>query len=134
MTPREVVLEFFARLGRGDVAGLIELYHPDLVYTVMGRTPLSGTYRGLPEVQRRLFAPVFARVDGLALVCEETIAEGERVVALAGGKGTAKPSGEPYQNRYVFVYRVREGRIVEVSEYLDTALVETALYGKRLVA
>jgi ketosteroid isomerase-like protein len=85
-------------------------------------------------VQRRLFAPVFARVDGLALVCEETIAEGERVVALAGGKGTAKPSGEPYQNRYVFVYRVREGRIVEVSEYLDTALVETALYGKRLVA
>ena len=32
-----------------------------------------------------------------------------------------------------FVFRVKDGKITEVVEYLDTALVETAAYGKRLV-
>jgi len=40
--------------------------------------------------------------------------------------------GLPYDNDYASVFRLRDGKISEVVEYLDTALVETAAYGKKL--
>jgi len=33
-----------------------------------------------------------------------------------------------------FLFRVRDGKICEINEFLDTALVETAAYGKKLVS
>jgi hypothetical protein len=130
-TAREVIEAFYEKLGRGDIAGVTALYAPDMVYTVTGTTPLSGRYVGLDEIREKLFVPVFSRVRNLALTPEELIAEGERVVALVRGKGTG-PGGAPYENRYAFVFRVRDGKIREMTEFLDTALVETALYGKTI--
>ena len=40
--------------------------------------------------------------------------------------------GVPYDNDYAFVFRLRDGKISEVIEYLDTAMVETAAYGKKI--
>ena len=41
-------------------------------------------------------------------------------------------TGREYDNRYVFVFRFEKGKITSVTEYLDTALVETALFGKKI--
>lgn len=130
-TPREVVESFYDKLGRGDVPGVIALYAPDLVYTLTGTTPLSGTFRGLDEVREKLFVPVFSKVRDLVLTPERLIAEGDSVVALVRGQGKTT-SGAPYANRYAFVFRVKDGKIAEVMEFLDTALVETAIYGKTI--
>ena len=54
------------------------------------------------------------------------------MVALGRGKAMTI-HGLPYDNDYAFVFRVRNGKIVEVAEFLDTALVETAAYGRKLV-
>jgi len=130
-SPREVIESFYEKLARNDVPGLWSLYAPDLVYTVTGTTPLSGTFRGLDEIREKLFVPVFSKVKDLVLTPEQLVVEGDTVVALV--RGQAKTAeGDPYCNRYAFVFRVREGRIVEVTEFLDTALVETALYGKTI--
>jgi len=76
--------------------------------------------------------PCASSTRPLTLALGELIAEGERVVALA--RGSAKTvTGARYDNDYAFVFRVRGGKIVEVNEFLDTALVETAAYGKKLV-
>ena len=59
---------------------------------------------------------------------------GERRAAWALGHGAAKTIyGLPYDNDYAFVFTVRGGKITRVEEYLDTALVETAAYGRRIV-
>jgi ketosteroid isomerase-like protein len=133
MSAKDVVREWFDKLAVGDAEAAFALFAPDCVYILQGTTPVSGTYKGLPAILNDFFAPWRTRIDGpLTLALSELIGEGERVVALA--RGSAKTvTGARYDNDYAFVFRVRGGKIVEVNEFLDTALVETAAYGRRLV-
>jgi hypothetical protein len=129
-TAREVIETFYEKLARGDMAGVMAMYAPDVVYTMTGTTPVSGTYRGLDEIREKLLVPIFSRLRDLVLTPDEIIADGERVVALARGKAKTA-DGAPYENRYAFVFRVHDGAIAEVTEFLDTALVETVLFGRK---
>lgn len=133
MSAKAVVKEWFDKLAVGDAEAAFALFAPDCRYTLQGTTPVSGTYEGLPSILNDFFAPWRTRIDGpLTLALHELIGEGERVVALA--RGNAKTvTGARYDNEYVFVFRVRGGQIVDVNEFLDTALVETAAYGRRIV-
>lgn len=48
------------------------------------------------------------------------------MVVQARGQSTTR-AGIPYNNEYCFVYLMEDGRIKEVTEYLDTELVTKAL-------
>lgn len=129
---QKIVQQWFDCIAAGDAAGAFALFDEDVVYHLKGTTPVSGTYRGLRSIVDDFFTPWRRQIDGsLVVTVDELIGEGERVVALGRGKATTI-HGLPYDNDYAFVFRVRDGRITEVSEYLDTALVETAAYGRRL--
>jgi ketosteroid isomerase-like protein len=54
------------------------------------------------------------------------LAEGDRVVVQARSRATTR-RGDPYDQTYCFIFRVREGRLTEVVEHCDTALVERVL-------
>jgi ketosteroid isomerase-like protein len=51
------------------------------------------------------------------------------VVAQTSGRAETL-DGTPYNNSYCQVIRIRGGRIAEVKEYFDTALVD-AVFGSR---
>jgi len=130
---KRTVQRWFDCIARNDGEGMFALFADDVVYDLKGTTPVSGTYRGKQSIAEDFFIPWRRQIDGdLIVTVDELIGEGERVVAL--GRGRARTVfGMPYDNDYAFVFRVREGRIVEVIEFLDTALVETAAYGRKLV-
>ncbi len=130
---KRIVQQWFDCVAKNDGEGLFALFADDVVYHLKGSTPVSGTYRGKQSIAEDFFIPWRRQIDGdLVVTVDELIGEGERVVAL--GRGKAKTVfGLPYDNDYAFVFRVRDGRIVEVIEYLDTVLVETAAYGRKLV-
>lgn len=130
---REIVQTWFDRVAAGDPEGAFALFSPDVTYDLKGTTPVSGVYKGLRSIVEDFFTPWRKQIVGdLVLTVDELIGEGERVVALARGKAKTI-HGLPYDNEYAFVFRVKDGKITEVVEYLDTVLVETAAYGKRLV-
>jgi hypothetical protein len=54
------------------------------------------------------------------------LADGDYVVAECQGDATTV-AGEPYANTYCFVIRIVEGKLREMTEYMDTALVERVL-------
>ena len=97
-----------------------------------GTTPVSGTYQGLKQIVEDFFTPWRKQIVGdISLTVDELIGDGACVVALARGKAKTI-FDRPYDNDYAFVFRLRDGKISEVIEYLDTALVETAAYGRKL--
>ena len=55
------------------------------------------------------------------------MADGERAVVLSRGTARTK-AGKDYNNTYAQVFTVRDGKIVSVREYMDTALVD-AVFG-----
>ena len=132
---KQVVSDFFAALSRGDAEAAFALCSDDITWTVIGDTPASGTYRGMKSVQEDFLGKVFQQIDaeaGISMELVELIAEGDKVVARTQGTITGKYG--PYNNTYCHVITVHDGKIVEDFEYLDTALIETALYGKHLAA
>ena len=57
---------------------------------------------------------------------DEIIAENDRVVVLARGE-VKTVRGENYNNSYCFIIRMRDGKMIELREYMDTALAEARL-------
>lgn len=133
MSPtQKVVQAWFDHIEAGDAAAAFALFDENVVYDLKGTTPVSGVYRGLDDIVKNFFTPWRKQIVGdLIIHVSELIGEGERVVAL--GRGEAKTVFDlPYDNDYAFVFTVKNGKITRVEEFLDTALVETAAYGKSI--
>jgi uncharacterized protein len=127
MTNKQILQDAFASLATGDGKPFLDCMADDFSWTIIGTTPWSRTYAGKTAVQRELFRPLFAQfADRYINRALRFIAEDDYVVVECRGQSTTK-SGNAYNNSYCYVCRFANGQMVELTEYLDTALVEKAL-------
>lgn len=90
------------------------------------RLPWAGTWRGKAAVQD--FFRVLAReMKYEKFEAEELVAEGDRVIAIVSASGHAVRSGRPFESHVIREYQFRDGRIVRVRNFYDTAAYERAL-------
>jgi ketosteroid isomerase-like protein len=126
---KRAVQAAFEALSQGDTQPYLDLLSEDISWTVIGTTKWSGTYRGKADLMARLLRPVNALlVPKYKAHIQSLVAEGARLVIELRGENTTT-SGKPYNNRYCWVCRMSEGKLVEVTEYADTALIAAALTG-----
>ena len=119
---KQIVRSFYEAANRGDFEACFALLSDDIVWTNMGSTRLSGTYRGKAELMEKLLGPLFGQLKaGISSSVEKLFGEADYVIALTSGSAETT-DGRPYNNRYCQVIRLRDGKFVEVTEYLDTAL------------
>lgn len=124
---KQLMQQIFEGLSRGDGAAFRDSLADDFCWTIMGSTKWSGVYRGKTAVFDQLLKPLFAQfADRYTSVAHRIIADDRHVVVECSGKVTTK-SGKPYNNSYCWVCRIEDGRLRELTEYLDTELVATAL-------
>ena len=127
MSNKELIVHAYAELSTGNSRPLLELLADDVAWTVKGQTKWSGTYRGKQAVLRDLLGALGQRLEGrYRATAERVLADGDFVVAQAKAQATTK-LGAAYDQEYCFVYRFEDGRIKEVTEYIDTELVTSAL-------
>lgn len=131
MTPsdnKQVLQTVFAALAQGDIGSFIGALADDLVWHFMGSTKWSRAYRGKQAVIEELLTPIalqFERPPALEML--RLTADEDRVVVELQGLGGLTRAGARYDNRYCWICRMHEGRIAELFEYGDTALVERVL-------
>jgi uncharacterized protein len=124
---KQLMQEIFARVAVGDGSLFVEHLAEDVVMRVSGQNSWSRTFTGKQSVLRDLFGVVRERTSGTRKTIPlRFIADGDVVVIEARGEMTAK-SGVPYNNEYCLIYRLRDGKIVEITEYNDSALCERVL-------
>ena len=124
---KQLMQHIFDELAQGNSRPLVESMADDFCWTVTGSTKWSRTYKGKEAVLGELFATLRSRMaDRIRTIPERFIAENDLVVIEARGNNTTK-SGKPYNNRYCFVFRLANGKLQEVTEYMDTLLVATTL-------
>jgi hypothetical protein len=117
----------FEQLSKGNGAPFAALWAPDFTWTIIGTTSWSKTYRGAESVRSDLMAPLFARfVTRYKNTATRFIAEDDYVVVECHGSAMTR-SGRPYNNSYCYVCRMEHGYLKELTEYLDTELVTSAL-------
>jgi ketosteroid isomerase-like protein len=117
----------FADLAAGNGRPFLDMLAEDVVWHVEGSTAWSRSYRGKAAVKSDLLRPLFEVLDGPnPLTVSRMIAEADCVAVQARGQARTK-TGAAYCNSYCMVFRLVDGRVVEITEYADTALIERAL-------
>jgi uncharacterized protein len=124
---KQLMQNIFSELSKGNGVPFVESLADDICWTIIGSTKFSGTYRGKQTVLDELLRPLFARfADQYTNTAHRFIAEDDYVVVECRGRVTTK-SGAPYNNTYCWVCHVADGKLQELTEYLDTELVTAAL-------
>ncbi len=102
----------------------------DVRWSIMGTTKYSLTLNGKKEIVDKLLHPIFSELESMGSNhVDSVIAEGDYVVVQQHASGRKTKTGNPYNNIYCMVYKVIDGKIIEITEYLDTELV-TAAFGR----
>jgi uncharacterized protein len=125
---RRIITDVFARLATGDGSGFWDALADDISLTTIGTTKYSGTFVG-KEAVAAWFAPFLGSFDGpIALTADRIVADGDVVAVQGRGRARTK-DGQDYNNVYGIFFRLSNGKIVEYTEYFDTALNIT-VFGK----
>jgi ketosteroid isomerase-like protein len=121
---KAVVRRFFELLGAGRFDEAFALQDPaGPVHLPSPRQDLAaGDWH---VVYRRLMATMFP--SGVTYTLGPVTAEDDRVSVVAAGHGTMA-NGADYDNHYQWLAVVRDGRIVELYESLDTLYAERTLH------
>ena len=115
----ETVKEFFAAIGRGDSQGLLALSAEDIEWIIPGQDwPLAGTHRGhagLTALLQKASETVETSTEP-----SEYVAQGDRVLVVGFATGKIKATNRTFEDHWVFDIAVRNGKLTNVREYVDT--------------
>ena len=124
---KKLLQGIFAELAKGNGKPFIDSWADDFTWTITGSSKWSRTYRGKRAVLDELMKPLFAQfADRYTNNAVRILVDGDHAVVECRGQVTTK-KGKPYNNAYCYVMRLEDGKLRELTEYLDTALVDAAL-------
>ena len=122
----QTVKDFFAAMSRGDRQGLLALSAEDIEWIIPGEDwPLAGTHRG------------HAGLAGLLQKASDTVetsypeppvfvAQGDRVLVVGFARGKVKATNKMFEDDWVFAITVRNGKLANIREYVDTQALARA--------
>lgn len=124
---KSILQLIFSELSKGNSLPFVERMSDQFSWTITGTTSWSKKYEGKRAVIDHLFGALRAKLaPPIVVEAQRFIADGDLVAVEARGKNTTK-DGVPYNNTYCYVFRLADGKLMEMTEYLDTELVSAAL-------
>lgn len=117
----EVVRGIYDAFGRGDMAGVLGAMADDIKWYEAEGLPYGGVYHGGEAVAQNVFGPVMQDIPNFAVSPEQFIATGDTVAVVARYTGTGKDTGKELDLQVVHVYDVRDGKVVQFRQFVDTA-------------
>ena len=117
------VREIFKGLENGDGAAFFEHVADNVDWIVEGTHPLAGHYLSKKAFLEGTFAKLSQVLpNGAQLHVEDLLVKDNEAVVELHSLATAK-NGLRFDNRYCWVVYFRDGVIVRVRAYLDSAMV-----------
>lgn len=123
---RAVLEAIFDGLAAGDGRPFVDAMAEDFTWIMPGSTDWSGRYEGKGAVRADLLRPLTARFKSYRNRAQRMIVDGDQAVVLCQGDAETV-EGRRYDNTYCWVFRLRDGRLIELIEYMDTQLVAAVL-------
>ena len=127
MSNVDAVRGVYEAFARGDIQRVLDFLSPDVEWTEAEGFPYGGTYTGPEAVLSGVFMRLGTEWDGFSAVPREYVDGGDAVVALGTYGGTYKATGKGLRAEFAHVWKIREGKAVRFTQYVDTLLVQRAL-------
>ena len=122
-----VVQRCFEAFGRGDVAAFLATLSDDVVWTIAGPAlvPYAGERRGHEGAAQFLEAIAIA-VEFETFEPRKFIANGDHVAVVGFERGRVRATGQTFDNDWVLLFTLRDGKIKDFRSYEDTYAVARA--------
>ncbi len=122
----DVVQGAWDAFGRGDIDAVLDAIAPAAETRVPESLPWGGTYAG-PDGFRDFLARLNENFDQFTATPDKVLgADDNHVIVLAKVKGRTR-GGATIENRAVWIYQLRDGKIADAETFGDTAQVLEAL-------
>jgi uncharacterized protein len=122
----QTVKDFFAAAFGGDKEATLALLAEDIEWIVPGKDwPLAGTFRGHAGVAE-LVKTESETMEMSLSEPREFIGQGDRVLVVGFAKGKVKATNKPFEDDWIFSITVRDGKLTNIREYVDTQALARA--------
>jgi hypothetical protein len=121
----QTVKDFFAAIGRGDKEALLALVAEDIEWIIPGEDwPLAGTHRGHAGLANLL--ETASKSIETSTEPSQFVAQGDRVLVIGFARGKIKATGKTFADDWIFAITLRDGRLTNIREYIDTQALARA--------
>ncbi len=122
---KQIARSFMNALSTGDVEAMSGIISKDIEALTTGTSVLS-TNRNYDAVLEAVAGLKQATKNGIAVEIISLTEEGDRVVCEWKGSSEIL-TGTPYNNEYVFIFRIADGKVHRMTEYMDTKLADEVM-------
>ena len=121
----QIVKHFFAAMSGANKQDLLALVAEDIEWIIPGKNwPLAGTRRGHAGLADLL--ETASKSMETSTEPREFVAQGDRVLVVGFAKGKIKATNKTFVDDWIFAITVRDGRLTNIREYVDTQALARA--------
>jgi len=124
---RDIIRKTYEGSSEENAKHLLAVLSPDVEWTEAEGFPYAGTYVGVEALMQGVFQRLATEWDGFQAKVHTYLADGDRVAAFGVYSGTYKATGKSMTAHFAHLYELRDGQIVRMQQYVDSALVQRAL-------
>jgi len=122
----QTVKNFLAALGDRNKQGLLALAAEDIEWIIPGQGwPLAGTHRGHAGLAD-VFQKASEEIEMTYSEPPEFVTQGDRVLVIGVATGKIKATNKTFEDHWVFAVTVRNGKLTNIREYIDTQALARA--------
>jgi len=119
---RQIIREAFEawQAGTGPIT---DVFAADMIWRIEGHSVASKEYANRRQFVDEVLTPFGARFTAdqpfRPIAIRSIHADGDTVVVVWNGRGIAN-DGQPYENSYAWVMRMRDGKVVDGTAFYDS--------------
>lgn len=108
---------------------LLAVLAPDASWTEAAGFPYAGTYIGPEAIVAGVFKRLATEWEGYQAKVHTYLADGDRVAAFGVYTGTYRATGKAMTATFAHLYRIQDGKIATMEQYVDSHQVQLAIQG-----
>jgi ketosteroid isomerase-like protein len=123
----QIVRGIYDAFGRGDAPGLLKHLSNEVDWEIMGpaSVPFYGPRLGL-EGAGEFLTQIGTSVEFEKFEVLEFMSAGDKVIVLGRERGRVRATGKSFDNEWAMIYTVRDGKVIKLRCYENTAAVADA--------
>jgi ketosteroid isomerase-like protein len=114
-----IVVNQFEKWKNGTAA-FFELLSDDVSWTVSGRSPVSGKYKGKEDFLQHAVKPITEKLKEPLKPELISLTADDKYVWLHFNASAVNKANEMYQNTYIWKLQLENGKIINADAFLDT--------------
>ncbi len=117
----QIIQEMYKNFAEKNMPAVLNSFDKDVVWVRPGEPaiPFSGTFNGM-EGLARMFTIIAQTVKINSLTPEKIIAQDDTVAVIGSDKADVIATGKSYTSEWVYLYTLKNEKIIKVQVYIDT--------------